>query len=109
MATSSYKVLGQSNPAATTFTTLYTAPASTSTICSTLVVCALSDSTTFRIAVRPGGTTLANQHYIIYDSTVNQFDSVFLTLGITLGASDVITVYAGSANVAFSLYGTEIA
>ena len=107
MATS-YKVLGQVNPAATTATTLYTVPSATSTVCSTLVIAALGVSTTFRVAVRPAGATLANQHYIIYDAPVNQYDSVFFTLGITLGTTDVVTVYAGNANVAFSLYGSEL-
>jgi len=107
MATT-YKVLGQSNPAATTATTLYTVPSATSAVCSTIVIAALGVSTTFRIAVRPAGATLANQHYIIYDAPVNQYDAVYFTLGITLAATDVVTVYAGNANVAFSLYGSEL-
>jgi hypothetical protein len=107
MATT-YKVLGQSNPAATTATTLYTVPSATSAVCSTLIITALGASTTFRVAVRPAGASLANQHYIIYDAPVNQYDAVFFTLGITLGTTDVVTVYAGSANVTFSLYGSEL-
>lgn len=103
-----YKVLGQSAPAATTATTLYTVPASTSAVASTLAVCNRSTSTTFRVAIRPAGATLANQHYIVYDNYVNQYDSVFLTLGVTLATTDVVTVYAGSANLSFSLFGTEI-
>ena len=47
MATA-YKVLGQSNPAATTLTTLYTVPAVTSAVCSTLSICNVGVSTTFR-------------------------------------------------------------
>lgn len=103
-----YKVLGQSAPAATTATTLYTVPASTSAVASTLAVCNRSTSTTFRVAIRPAGATLANEHYIVYDNYVNQYDSVFLTLGVTLATTDVVTVYAGSANLSFSLFGTEI-
>jgi len=108
MATT-YKVLGQSAPSATTNTTLYTVPAATSTVASTLVVANRGVSTTFRVAIRPTGATLANQHYIVYDSSVNQYDSVFLTLGITLAATDVVTVYAGAATLSFSLFGSEIA
>lgn len=104
--TTTYKVLGQNNPAATTATTLYTAP--TTAVISTLVVCNQSTSTNFRIAVRPAGATLAAQHYIIYDNYVNANDSIFLTLGITLAATDVFTVYAGTATVSFSLFGSEI-
>lgn len=103
-----YKVLGQSAPAATTNTTLYTVPSATSTAASTLVICNRGASTSFRVAVRPGGATIANEHYIVYDNFVNQYDSVFLTIGVTLAATDVVTVYAGSANLSFSLFGSEI-
>jgi len=108
MATT-YKVLGQSAPSATTATTLYTVPSATQTVCSTLAICNRGASTTFRVAVRPTGTALANQHYIVYDNYVEQGDSVFLTLGISLGATDVVTVYAGTADLSFSLFGSEIA
>ena len=108
MATT-YKVLGQSNPAAATLTTLYTAPAATSAVVSTLSVSNLGVSTTFRVAVRPAGATLANQHYIVFDSPINAGSSVFLTLGVTLATTDVVSVYAATATVAFGLFGSEIA
>lgn len=108
MATT-YKVLGQSAPSATTNTTLYTVPAATSTIVSTLSVCNRGVSTAFRIAVRPAGAAIANEHYVIYDSYVNAGDTIFLTLGITLAATDVVTIYAGTANISFGLFGSEIA
>jgi len=103
-----YKVLGQVNPTGNTATTLYTTPPSTSTVCSTLSICSTGTSTTYRIAIRPGGATLANSHYIAYDAAIESFSSTLLTLGITLAASDVVTVYAGNANVAFGLFGSEI-
>jgi len=103
-----YKVLGQSSPSATTNTDLYTVPASTSAVASTLVVCNRGVSTSFRVAVRPAGATIANEHYIVYDNLLNQNDSVFLTLGITLATTDVVTVYTNSANVSFSLFGSEV-
>lgn len=104
-----YKTLGQSSPAATTATTLYTVPAATSTVVSTLVICNRANSTsTYRIAVRPAGAALANQHYIVYDSTIAINDTVFLTLGLSLAATDVVTVYASSANLSFSMFGSEL-
>lgn len=105
---SAYKVLGQSAPAAMTNTTLYTVPAATSAVCSTLAIANRGVSTMVRVAVRPAGAAIANQHYIAYDTPVNQYDSVFLTLGVSLAATDVVTVYAGTADVSFSLFGTEI-
>lgn len=104
-----YKVLGQSAPSATTATTLYTVPALTSAVISTIVVAnRASTAATYRIAIRPAGATLANQHYIAYDVTVGGGDSTTLTLGITLAETDVITVYASTANTSFSAFGSEI-
>ena len=108
MATS-YKVLGQANPVATTVTTLYTVPAATMSVCSTLAVASLGSSATFRVAVRPAGATLENKHYIAYDVPVGNADSVFLTLGLSLSSTDVVSVYASTANVSFSLFGSEVA
>lgn len=106
--TTTAKVLGQSNPSATTATTLYTVPSSTSTVVYTIGVCNQAAApATFRIAVRPAGATLAAQHYLAYDTVVNQNDSAFLTLGITLATTDVITVYASSATLSFSAFGIE--
>jgi hypothetical protein len=59
--------------------------------------------------VRPAGATLAAQHYIVYGATVPASDSIMLTVGLTLNATDVVTVYASSANLSFNLYGSEIA
>jgi hypothetical protein len=106
---STYKVLGQSNPAATTLTTLYTVPAATSTVCSTLSICNQGTSTTVRVAVRPAGAGVTAAHYVVYDTVVSANDTVFLTLGITLATTDVISVYAGNANVSFGLFGSEVA
>jgi len=102
------KVLGQSNPAATTATTLYTVPSAKSAVISSLTVCnQASSSATFRIAVRPAGATLAAVHYVAYDVAVGAADTTALTLGITLATTDVVTVYASTANISFHAYGDE--
>lgn len=102
------KVLGQVNPSATTATTLYTVPSSKSAVVSTLTVCnQTATAATFRIAVRPAGATLAAVHYVAYDVTVGASDTTALTLGITLATTDVITVYASTANLSFHAYGDE--
>ena len=109
MATT-YKVLGQSNPSATTATTLYTVPSATSAVVSTISVCnQASTAATYRIAVRPAGASLAAQHYIVYGATVPASDSTMITVGLTLATTDVVTVYASSANLSFNAYGSEIA
>jgi hypothetical protein len=109
MATS-YKVLGQVNPNATTATTAYAVPSSTEAVISTITVANIGPSpATYRISVRPNGATQENKHYIVYDSSVGPQTTDTLTIGMTLDASDVITVYASTATLAFNLFGSEIA
>lgn len=104
-----YKVLGQVAPSATTNTTLYTVPSATTSVCSTLVISNRgATASSFRIAIRPAGATISNEHYIVYDNILAAYDSVFLTIGITLATTDVITVYSSTANMSFSVYGSEM-
>ena len=106
----SYKVLGQSNPSATSATTLYTVPSATQTVVSSITICNLAATdATYRIAIRPDAEELANKHYISYDSTIPANDTIGLTLGVTANAADVVTVYASTASVAFNIFGSEIA
>lgn len=102
------KVLGQVNPSATTATTLYTVPSTKSAVISSLTICnTASTAATFRVAVCPAGATLATVHYVAYDVAVGAADTTALTLGITLATTDVVTVYASTANVVFHAYGDE--
>lgn len=108
MATA-YKVLGQSAPSATTQTTLYTVPSATQSVISTVVVANRAAApATYRIAVQPDGEALANKHYIAYDVTVGASDSTTITLGITMDAADVLSVYASTANLSFNAFGSEL-
>lgn len=105
-----YKVLGQTNPAASGLTTLYTVPSGVQAVCSTLSICNIGGiNSTYRIAVRPSGETIANKHYIAYDTEVPASGSSFLKLGISLNSTDVISVYTPSnSGITFNLFGTEI-
>lgn len=104
-----YKVLGQIAPSATTATAIYTVPAATEAVVSSITVCERGGSAgTFRLAVRPNGATLANEHYIVYDTAIAANDSIILTIGLTLDATDVLEAYASSANMSFNAYGSEI-
>lgn len=104
-----YKVLGQTGDAFTAAVDIYTVPSATEAIVSTVVVCNRSAaSKTFDISVRPAGATEANQHYLAKGTSIAANDSITLTLGITLEATDVVTVTASTADVSFSVFGTEI-
>ena len=102
------KVLGQSNPSATTVTTLYTVPSAKEAVVSSISVANLTaTAATFRLAVRPAGEAIANKHYIGYDITVGASDSTIITVGLTLATTDVLSVYASTANIAFQAFGDE--
>ena len=108
MATA-YKVLGQVAPAATTATALYTVPSATEAVVSSVTVCnRAGTAATFRLSVRPDGATLANQHSLAYDTNIDGNDSIILTIGVTMDATDVLEVYASSGDLTFHAYGSEI-
>jgi hypothetical protein len=107
---STYKVLAQSAPSATTNTDVYTVGSGKSAVVSTITVCnRAASSATYRIAIRVAGATIANEDYIAYDSIVPANDTINLTIGVTLAATDVVTVYASTANLSINLFGAEIA
>lgn len=104
-----YKVLGQSNPSADSLTTVYTVPASTEAVISTIVVANRGAAdTSFRIAVRPNGASISDEHYIAYDVAITANSLAAFTLGMTMDASDVLSVYADDATLSFNVFGQEI-
>jgi len=106
---STYRVLGQEAPGATSNTDVYTVPSATEAVISTIIVANRGNTDgTFRLAVRPDGDTIANKHYIAYDTPILANDSITLTVGITLNAADVITAHCSSANMSIGVFGTEI-
>jgi hypothetical protein len=108
MATT-YKVLGQVNPTATTETSLY-APSAVSAVLSTISICnQAGSSATYRIAIRKTGeASTAAKNWLVYGATVAASDSVFLTIGATLESGSDVRVYASTANLSFQAFGSEL-
>jgi hypothetical protein len=105
-----YKVLAQSAPSATTNTDVYTVGSGKQATVSTITIAnRAATSATYRIAIRVAGSALSNEEYIAYDVQIPANDTIALTLGVTLGAADVVTVYASTANLSFNIFGAEIA
>ena len=104
-----YKVLGQTAPSATTATTLYTVPSATATVVSTITICNQNaTAATYRVSVRPAGAAQTTAMYLAYDVSLPANATDTLTLGLTLATTDVVTVYASATAVAFNAYGSEI-
>jgi len=109
MSIYTYKVLGQSSPSANVLTTVYSVPANTQAIISTITVCNRSNiTTTFSLAVRPAGASITNAHYINFDTSLPGNDTIALTLGLSLGNTDVISANVANATVSLSVFGSEI-
>lgn len=103
-----YKVLAQANPSATTPTDVYTVPALTTTVVSSVVVANRSSSDrTFRLSVRVAGAGADSKQYLAYDMAVPANDSIFVQLGLTLGAADVLTAYVSAADLSINVFGVE--
>ena len=105
-----YKVLAQAHLTTTSDTDIYTVPSATEAVVSTLVVANIGTAAaTYNIAIRPDGDTLANSQYIAKGVAIAANDSTTLTLGITMDATDVVTVATETANtLSFNIFGTEI-
>ncbi len=103
------KTLGQSNPAAVTLIDLYTVPAATSAVIGSIIICnQAAASATFRISVAVAGASDTAKQYIYYDETVPGNKTFIATIGITLATTDVLRIYASTANISFNLSGVEI-
>lgn len=103
------KVLGQVNPSATTLTAGYTVPGATQAVVSSIVIANRSVATSYRISVAVAGAGDDVKQYIAYDVAIGANETHTLVLGITLGAADVVRVYATLATLSFSVFGVEIA
>ena len=105
-----YKVLGQSAPTVTTNVDLYTVPAATSAVISTLNIANLTgDNVTFSVYVRVAGAAAAGLNTLEKNVTLTGNGIFSATQGLTLAATDVITISTGTANaLSFQAFGSEI-
>jgi hypothetical protein len=103
-----YKTLSQNALAATTSTDCYTAPALTQTVVSSIVFCNRGNTpTTFRLSIGVAGAALNVMQYLAFDVVIPANKPYIFTIGITLGAGDIIRAYAGNGNLSVSIFGQE--
>lgn len=102
------KVLSQTKPTAASLTDSYTVPALTTTVLSSLIVCNQSAvATSFRISIAVAGLADTPKQYIYYDVPIAGNDTFIATIGVTLGAGDIVRVYNTLATLSFNFYGQE--
>ena len=104
-----YKILGQEAPLATTEVDLYTVPAATNTVASSVTITNRGSTiATFRVAVVQGGGVTGPRHYLYYDLPLAGYDTFIATIGVTMETTDVVRVYASTGDLTFQLFGSEI-
>lgn len=122
MMASAYRNIAQISPASATSTDLYTCPSATMAVISTIVICNQNATNqTVRVSVRSGtaasgagvsaiGSTAtpSGSAYVFYDTPVYAKSTLAVTIGLTLFAGEVVTVYASAANVSFLLFGSVV-
>lgn len=98
-------ILGQSSPAATTNTTVYTVPAATTATFNVSIVNTTTNIVTVRLAVASTGTPAASD-YLEYD-TLLPANGVLERTGIVAQAAERVVVYASATGLSVSVYGYE--
>ena len=92
-----------------TFATLYTTPASTEAVVSSLVITNQTGSAvTIRVGMDATAGTPATSEFLVYDAAVAGNDTVALTLGVTMDAAKFIRVSSSADTCNFTAFLSEI-
>jgi hypothetical protein len=103
------KILAQSAPTGGVLTDVYTVPALTQAVVSTLTICNRGGiQSSFRVSVAVTGAANTNSQYLYYDIVIDAYDTFAATVGITLGPADVVRMYSSNSNLTINLFGVEI-
>lgn len=98
-------ILGQSSPAATTNTTVYTVPVTKVGTFNVSIVNTTSSFISCRLAIASTGTPAASE-FIEYD-TLLPANGVLERGGLVANAGENVVVYASLAGLSVSVYGYE--
>lgn len=99
----------QGTASVSTYATLYTVPASTEAIVSSIVICNTAASpATYRIGLDETEGTPSASEWLVYDATVPANDTIALTLGVSLDSGRYIRVSSSANTVTFSAFVSEI-
>ena len=92
-----------------TYATLYTTPADTEAVISSLLVTnQSSNAVTVRIGMDTTAGTPGNSEFLVYDAAIAGNDMVALTLGITMPAENFIRVASSASTCNFTAFLSEI-
>lgn len=104
-----YKILGQSQPTADTWTDLYTVPPTTRLRAAALYCCNLGpDIDKISVALAPAGATQDVTQQLYDLLPLNVHDTFQIDGAIYLATTDVVRVKSLNGDVVFNLVGIEV-
>jgi hypothetical protein len=109
-----YKILGQVQPGANAMTTIYTVPASTNTVVTTITICNQSaNNLTVNVAANISGDAITTKNFLITNYILEAAETLVLEprlamLAGSLLSANITGAEASVSNVSVNAYGVEI-
>jgi len=109
-----YKILGQIQTTANVLTTIYTVPAATNTMITTITICNQSsnDSVFINVAANISGSAVTTRNFIVSGYSLGGAETLVLEPRISLNVGSIlsanITGANASSNVSINAFGVEI-
>lgn len=108
-----YKILGQIQTTANVLTTIYTVPAATNTMISTITICNQSANTvSINVAANVSGSAVTTRNFIVSGYSLGGAETLVLEPRISLNVGSIlsanITGANASSNISINAFGVEI-
>ena len=108
-----YKILGQVQPTGNILTTIYTVPAATNTMISTITICNQSVNTvSINVAANVSGSAVSTKNFIVSGYSLGAAETLVLEPRISLNVGSIlsanITGANASSNISINAFGVEI-
>jgi len=108
-----YKILGQIQTTANVLTTIYTVPAATNTMISTITICNQSPNTvSINVAANVSGSAVTTRNFIVSGYSLGAAETLVLEPRVSLNVGSIlsanITGANASSNVSINAFGVEI-
>ena len=108
-----YKILGQIQTTANALTTIYTVPASTNTVVTTITICNQSANTvSINVAANVSGSAVTTKNFIVSGYSLGAAETLVLEPRVSLNVGSILSANITGANavsnVSINAFGVEI-
>jgi hypothetical protein len=108
-----YKILGQIQTTANVLTTIYTVPAATNTMISTITICNQSPNTvSVNVAANVSGSAVTTRNFIVSGYSLGAAETLVLEPRVSLNVGSILSANVtganASSNISINAFGVEI-